>query len=404
MTAYSTPAEQQAFKDELGDNPFIICDLDGNILSGYTAADGTALTLAETDDPKSQSIPFGTSQETIQQLVDAGALKNVIFAEKAMDVRLPQPLVDMVNRFIEEDRPFAFAGLTSRSMKDALTVMRESGIHEPEKVTIVADSGASMYVNGQRQDVRKLSEDEKTFLDGVERMGAELQDIVRGVLQDAGLDADGAPELFIEPKGIATNVHYRTLLNHYGEKDGGDLDRNLGTALKAYMQNYVELGPQEEDGALTFKTLDGPATVEVKIAKVNKGHGLEALTAAAMTSKEPPSAIVFSGDDIAKGNGHTGTDYYAMVAAPEISAKWNVPILNVHTHHPVGADMNGTEPDPAKGADTLNAEYVKPVIHLTMASPAQWGGLIREILAGPAAPAQNLAIENPAAALSFQQS
>ena len=243
-------------------------------------------------------------------------------------------------------------------------------------MTMVADSGATLYLDGERHEVRSLSPAEVKFLGGIDDLEATLNKDLKEVLLEQGLDPAICPKLYIEKKGIATNLHFREILTAYGERDGSNLDKLIGARFKARMQSFVEQGPRDSEGDLTFKTLDGPATVEVKVAKVNKGQGLQALAKAAVNSSTPPSAIIFSGDDVSKGNGTPGTDYYAMVEADAVARECGVPVLNIHTHHPKDGSLRGAEPDPAKAIDTLSDKYPPPHIDLTLPTPAETGGLI----------------------------
>jgi hypothetical protein len=386
---YATPSETDAFITQLGPRPFIVCDMDGNVMKAYSLVPGQTLNLGAGDNPRNQNIPFGTSQAELDKLVEAGVLKEGIFAEKLMDVRLPSRLVDMINRNIEDANPFSIAFLTSRSAEDALTLLKESGVTEPEKVTLIADSGATLYLNGKKIEVRKLSDEEKEFLSGIGGAAPALKEIMQGIVQKAGFDPTICPDLFIEPKGIATNVHYREVLTAYGQEEGSSLDREIGAALKAMLQGQAAAGPRDGHGKQSFDTLTAPATVEVKVAEIHKGHGLEALAQAVADAKVPVSSIIFAGDDVATGQpgvATPGTDYYAMARAPELAAKTGIPFRNIHTHHPLGCDMAGTIAEPGKSPANLAPEYPQPRIDLTVRTPAALGDVIVETMARTRAP------------------
>ena len=64
-----------------------------------------------------------------------------IFANKPLDVRLPKPLVNLINERIKEGDLFSVCFLTSRSYRDALFILQESGVQEVEKLMLVSDSG-----------------------------------------------------------------------------------------------------------------------------------------------------------------------------------------------------------------------------------------------------------------------
>lgn len=374
MTKYSTPVEIASFVRDLGGKPLFVCDMDGNVMTGYNMADQMALPLTGRDDPARQTIPFGIEHPSLAALVDMGFIKTGIFAEKAMDARLPKPLVDFLND--NTDQPFKLAFLTSRGGADAKTLLRESGVKDLDKVTLVADSGASLFINGKESHARILSPEEKKFLKHVDVVMQDLQgDVERIVAHEHG-SSEGCPKLTTEHKGIATNIHYREILTHFGQPDNSKLDVAIGDFLRAKLGDYVANGVQNEQGAPVFKTLDGPATIEVKVTDINKGHGLSSIVEAALESGHRPSAVIFTGDDVAKGNGTPGTDYYAMAEAKALGVKFGIPFRNIHTHHPVDNDLDGTVPDENKSPDTLSAKFPKPPIDLVVPTPAVLANII----------------------------
>lgn len=357
-----------------------VCDMDGNIMRGYSLAEGKLLPLGPDDNPANQDIPFGTSQEELQELVDNGTLVPGLFARKAMDARLPAELVEMVNNYTKTGQAYRLCFLTSRGARDAVKLMHESGVGEPEKATLVADSGGALYFGGVRSDVRKMSEAELDFLESVNGKEEELNKNVHEIVSGEGFDAGKASGVFIEQKGTAVNIHYRTILNEFDQSEGSDLDRKIGDALKAFVDALVQSGPEEKDGSKVFKTLGAPAAVEMKIAKVNKGHGLEAIARKAFELEEPPTAIIFSGDDVCKSDGGPGTDYYAMIRAEELQGRFGIPFFNVHTHHPENGRIDGTSPDPHKDPDKLSGEHPVPRIDLVVARPGDLVVLITKVL------------------------
>lgn len=371
MAGYSSYSDIAAFLKTIGNAPLFVCDMDGNVMTGYTLkADDAPLALKESEDPQRQTIPYGTPVSVLNDLVKQGVYETGIFADKAMDARLPAPLVDLVNHGIETDQPFRIAFLTSRGADDARRLLVESGISNVDAVTLVADSGATLYIQGEKTEVRKLNDEERTFLANLNVLSGRYQKDVEAIVAAKLGSSEGCPKLFIEHKGIATNIHYREILSHFGQPDNSDLDKAIGAYLKEQLNAYVAIGPEDFSAGNVFKTLDGPATVEVKIASVNKGHGLAAISEAVLKSDTKPTAIVFTGDDVAKGNGTPGTDYYAMVEARNFSAKYNVPFFNIHTHHPVGNDVHGALPDPNKAPGTLSAAFNKPDIALVVPTPS----------------------------------
>lgn len=379
MTKYSTAAEIKSFLREIGDRPLFVCDMDGNVMTGYSLDErsgGMRLPLMGADDPARQAIPYGTGHDSLDVLVDMGILKTGIFAEKAMDARLPKKLVDFVNDSMRESAPYKIAFLTSRGADDARTLLRESGIRDLEKVTLVADSGASLFINGAETQARILTPEEKACLTGIDVIAKQLQSGVEHIVEHHLGSSEACPPLFVEHKSIATNVHYREILSHFGQGENSPLDKDIGGFLKSSLDEYIEDGVHDELDAPVFKTLDGPATVEVKVADINKGHGLSAIVSAALESGHRPSAVIFTGDDVAKGNGNPGTDYYAMAEAKSLTAEFGIPFRNIHTHHPVGNDVNGTMPDENKSPETLSSKFPKPPIDLVVPTPAVLADII----------------------------
>ena len=380
LMGYSTPQDIEKFMAQLGDNPMFVCDMDGNVMEGYSLNEGQSLVLSSTDNPKTQSIPFGTTLKQLDDLVEQGVLKTGVFAEKSMDARLPQDLVDFLNDRIANNSPFNLTFLTSRAADDARRLLVESGVANIDKVTLVADSGATLYISGQKQQVCKLSDHEGAYLNGVESLAENLQSDVNDLIKQHVPDFAGdIPALFVEHKGIATNIHYRAVLSAVGQGENSDLDKAIGAFIKGKLQSYVDAAesPKEEDGKPVFKTLDGPATVEMKVASVNKGHGLAAMMEASFGPENPrlPTAVVVTGDDVAKGEG-TGTDYYMMVRSRALGLEKGVPTFNIHTHHAVGNNVNGTEPDPNKSPTRLAAQFPQPPIDITVPTPKALGQVI----------------------------
>jgi trehalose-6-phosphatase len=372
MKTYSTPAQIDHFLEKIGRAPLFVCDMDGNVMTGYSLrSNGPVLALSENDDAKRQAIPYGLSRHKLNELVGKGVLEEGIFADKAMDARLPEELVDLVNSSIGD---FKIAFLTSRGANDARQLLKESGVTDVDRVTLVADSGATLYIAGDKTEARILNEEEKLFLSNLDVIAENLQSHINLVMNRyAEYDPlrGATPSLFVEHKGIATNIHYREILSHFGAAENSRQDKALAAALRNSLQSYIDVS--EHIGVIpkgAFKLLDGPATIEVKVSDVNKGHGLAAIVEAVLKSDRRPTAIVFTGDDVAKGNGTPGTDYYAMVEARNFAARYALPFFNIHTHHPIGNDVNGTIPDPNKSPTTLSASFNKPDIDLVVPTPA----------------------------------
>lgn len=375
MGIYSSPAETRDFLDKLGSNPFFVYDMDGNACIGYKLAEGRELPLAPTDNPKNQSIPFGLTRAQLDALVADGTLVENIFAGKTMDVRLPQPLVNFVNRCEEDGEPFKIAFLTSRSEFEAKKILQESGVQNVDAVTLIADSGAVLNIRGEQTILRPLTsaeEDYRSLMTLIAKSAQpEVDDIVR---RHMGTDAP-TPELYVEHKGIASNIHWRSILEANGQGDESALDHEIGAILRKRVIELSKSSPLENDKPV-FKHLDGPATVELKIDSVNKGIGLSILMDAAAAHSNRPTAFVFSGDDYSKSNGQPGTDYFAAVQTDAISLKHGIPGYNVLTLHPKGSDINEIEPELSRTLDTLNPDYERPPVHLVVRTPRENGELV----------------------------
>ena len=376
MSVYSSPAEINEFMGELGPNPFFIYDMDGNALIGYKVAEGRELPLNTSDNPKNQSMPFGLSRTQIDALVADGTLKESIFAGKTMDVRLPQPLVNFINKCVDEDEPFKIGILTSRSEFEAKKILTESGVGKVDAVTLVADSGGILNIQGKQEILRPLTEEEEEYRRTLDAIGAGVQDMVDELVRKHMGAAAPIPKLYVEHKGIGTNIHWRSILEASKQGDGSPLDHEIGALLQGLVKEYSKRSPVDEMGNAVFKMLDGPATVELKIASVNKGIGLSMLMAHAAEHHARPSAFVFSGDDYSKGNGQPGTDYFAARETEALSIKYGIPGYNILTLHPVNADINALEPDLSHMVDTLAPEFERPQIHLIVRTPRENGELV----------------------------
>jgi len=378
---YSTQNEIENHKQNLGKNPMYVLDMDGNVLIGYVLPEDVKVNPnSEIKNPDNQSIPFSMSVQELDYHVKQGFLKKETFAAKSMDVRLPPYLVKAINEFNDRGEPFRLTLLTSRSMDEALKILELSGVKEPSKVTLVADSGGTLQIEGNYENARPLYKDEITFFDSIDGViqSPDFQHKLQEAVQATGLNPSGMPDLYIEPKGIAKNIHYRNILKHFDEPEGSDLDDKLTHLLQTTLGEMVKEGPKEGSDS-AFKLLDGPATVEVKIANINKGHGLEVIADRAMKSATPPSAVIFSGDDVSKmanGKAGPGTDYYAMITAKKLEVVHGVPFFNMHTHHP---DQDG-QPDAAKLPSNLSPNYEVPQIDIVIPTPADNGTLIAGVL------------------------
>lgn len=398
-SAYSSPRKIYAVKNEIADTttkegrPLMVLDLDGNVLLGYNTVDGEPLQKEGLE--KGQNIPWNAD---IDQLLKEGKIIQTIFAEKPSDVRLPKDLVDQLNANLESGRIFDIAILTSRDLGTAEKILEASGVKNPKGLAFFADSGALGYVNGQSVATYKFETGEKDFLNGVAALKEECEAAVNRVLTDEKLEIEGRKELYIEPKNTAINIHYRDILGHYSPKEGSELDKALSAELTKVVNKYLENSPKTIDGKPVFKTLGAPAAVEVKVAAVDKGKGLKAITKEALKAGVKPSAIVYAGDDICKindaGEVLPGTDYHAFRDGPKIAQELGVKFYGIHTLHPAngklptpqnatGFDPRTIDPNPDKTVWPMSdAEHYPDIsnnISLTLTSPIETGKLVKEI-------------------------
>ena len=370
---YSTPQEIKELNEKVGANPTFVFDMDGNVLEGYDLPKNVPLypdELLETTEK--QSFPFHMTGKDLDVAVSAGLAKKVLGAEKTMDVRLPTPMVAAINHYIEQGRYFTLCALTSREMSEARKILEASGVKKAEKVTLVADSGATLQINGENRLIRDITEGEKLFKDNLAQRAKsdDFSSALHEKLAESGYNTEGMPEPYIEEKGIALNVHYREIINHFGEDEGGQLDNILTPFIKNYFSDEIAAGPKDEKGNDVFGVLDGPMTVEFKITNITKGDGLEAITKALIEAGVNPSAIIFSGDDLCKdigGHSGPGTDYFAAVRADELECDYEIPFFNVHTHHPVPGKSD--TPRPERNPDLL-PENMKLRVDLRVPHPA----------------------------------
>ena len=349
--------------------------MDGNIVVGYNlTAKGLevfpqGIGLKGEESPVLQHLASGMTREEIKKYVNEGILEPRIFAKKPMDVRLPKELVDVINERIDAGDLFSINILTSRDYKDVQYVLKESGVHHPERLTVVADSGNSIRVAGEApKELRPLTDEEKTFKNGVAGIVPQVEKRIREFL---GTRAPEGDLLRVENKPYGFNLHYRELLAVLGISDEKDeTAKAIGKIVSEAMAEYAKASPKETlfDGReqAVFKVGGGPMTCELKLATVTKAMGFHALLDVMKAHGREPSDVIFAGDDSFKHTtqpdgrviiGH-GTDYYAMMYAKgnpcegvggvQIQKPENVAGHVIHTHHPVGEALDGTTPDPAK--------------------------------------------------------
>jgi hypothetical protein len=376
-TMYSTPENIETIAHKIGPSPVVICDMDGCCVIGLKSVvkDRTAPVLS-----------FGTSPETIEEMIRRGILEKAIFVERTMDVRLPPRLVDIVNADIENGGRPRLAFLTSRSAQDAKKILFESGIKNVDMVTLAADSGASLFIDGNARYDESLDEAQRIFLESLaEKARNVLPQLQAIVLETVPGAAGTCPPLDIEWKGIAINLRYRAILEKYQQAEGSPLDQKIAEFLRETFDGQVrDFAPRGDGDAPAFKLVDAPAALEIKIASMDKGIGLASLAKALIADYDgKPSALVFAGDDVAK-DGLEGTDWYAMNKAHIIGAWYGVPAYNIHVHHPVGNDLNGKIPDPKKSPSTLSAKFARPDVALTLPTPVELGDFVVRLLMPPA--------------------
>lgn len=372
---YSTPEQIEAFVARLAATatptrkPLFVLDLDGNAVLGYNPTPAAPAY----DDPRRNFAP----DADMEALVRDGQAEPALFARKPLDARLAKPLVVQLNRLAAAGELFGLAVLTSRSEADALALLRDSGVQAPEATTLIADSGAVMRVGGERSLLRAPSAPEQEVLGGADRLPAQLEPKVDALLAQHGHNPHGRPPLEVEQKGIAANLHFRAMLGHYGLGDDAPEAQALAELLQEELAEYLAQSP----AGSAFKLLHGPATLEMKLADIHKGNGLNALVDAALDAGTRPSAIVFAGDDLCNhakdGTVSPGTDYFAFAALPPIAARTGIPAYGIHTQHNTHAGLEGGMPNPAKAIAPMPAPYDAPAsAALTLPAPPALAALV----------------------------
>lgn len=383
--SYSTPQDIRGFCDTLlagvtaRRKPMFVLDMDGNILIGHNLKQDVS--LGKTLDSARRDIPEGLD---MQQLLQDGLVEQALFANKPMDARLPKELVARLNQLQQKGVDFSLTILTSRSEADALQILRDSGVTHPERHTMISDSGAVLRCRGERKPVRELDSAEQGFLDGLSDLHSNLEAAIDEKISQLGMDSAKRPPLRFEPKGIACNIHFREVLSYYGAGEDSALAHELSDVIGGQLQAYIAAHSPSKQDVSSFKLLHGPATLEVKLADIHKGHGLQAVVDAALQAGEKPSAIIFGGDDLclrdAKGAFRPGTDYYAFKAAADVEKQTGIPVRTIHTLHPADATLHGTTPDAAR---TPPADY--PQADISVSSPLVLGELVENVLSRCAA-------------------
>jgi hypothetical protein len=393
--------------------PVFVLDMDGNCVEAFNLSKQAlerypnGMALKEGESHVQQHLPSGLSREVLDTLLADGTLEPKIFANKPLDVRLPKPLVEAINHRIKAGDLFSISFLTSRDYKDVLYVLRESGVTHPEKVTVVADSGNSIGIDGApRVTLRPLSPKEVAFKDGVETVVApKVEARIRSFLGERAPKGD---LLRLENKSYGYNLHYRDLLQHLGISNEEDpIAKKIAQIVKEEMTAYASVPDapveQRSDGSVqnVFKVGSGPMTYELKLATVTKAMGFHALLEKMASHGRVPSEAIFAGDDSFKHHqkedgswvleGH-GTDYYAMMYAKghecegvlgtKICKPESVKGTVIHTHHPVGDAVDGTLPSPIKAIP--EGHLLHPAQHggvdLITPTPAHTAGVVVEAI------------------------
>lgn len=380
VVSYSTETDIQSVLNNLhpsGTNetrPIAVLDMDGNINIGYVLNEGKVLLLNEEDDPETQTIPSGYDAE---ELVEQGLARRTLFAAKSNDARIAPELVAKINEQHEQGDYLSICFLTSRRYADVEFILRESGINHPEKMTLVADSGNLLHINGEIRHVKELTQEETAFIYGVESdLGPRLNQEVKDILREEGLNVNGASNLFIEPKGTAINLHYRGLFETLGLSENDGIGQKIVMHLQTELQNYMGKVPQERDGTSVFKLGPGPMTFEIKLASITKATGMQAIVEEIQNAGRNPDRIIFAGDDCAQKPGidSYGTDHSAM---EWVNANLGSRGVVIHTHHPLNNEFQGEVADPAKRAPS----GLK--IDLTSRSPMQTANFVVRAISLP---------------------
>lgn len=390
---YDTPQKIADTLKELGQNPMSVNDGDGNLYIAYKVTKNHAAYFINQgfEPTKTQDIPLDLNADELDALVEKGILEHSLFAAKTMDVRLPMQVVRTLNTAIEHGDVFKICLLTSRAMPEVLQLYKASGVTHPEKATIVADKGSSMYVHGIRHDARVLTQQEQHFMDGMARHTAtDWMDGVRGIIAEHGFDPEKSPALYFERKGIAGDVHHRAILDHYLNPEritdvnveGTPLDLAIGRYIsERLVELNAQVGPAGFDGQPVFSLIGGPCVSELGITKINKGHGLQAILEKAMHQPKAkiPTGVLLTGDDLydVKTNG-PGTDFHFFTRANELAENFALPIRTSHTLHPEHG-IDGTEPDMAKDIICFPEER-RPRVDLRIPNPAKQSGVVLSLV------------------------
>lgn len=393
--AYSTPDELKKVREEIAKTatagkaplsssrkPMMVLDLDGNVLIGYNSVSGTPLAEGL---PDNQHIPFTYD---IAAGLEKGDITAALHAVKNADVRLSHHLAAYLQERNSLANPYYIVFLTSRDLASAKAILEASGV-PLERTVLFADSGATALIgdgNSYEEHVFYTpSAEEKAVLDNMASASAQINDQGRSEEDKTGLsfleeceaavnialgelnyDPEGRPELAFQQKHLGNNVDYRPILDHFGEAEGGPIDKTLQPVLRLVAQDFLNREQLQSDAPLNFKILAAPGSIELKSAGYNKGDGLEKILTIAKDHGAEPSALVYAGDDICtlqRSKAVVGTDYYAFARGEAIAHAQDIPFFGIHTLHPEkeallpeDVDLNQVKPNPQRMARGIEAE------------------------------------------------
>ncbi|MCH2546078.1 MAG: hypothetical protein MK052_00500 [Alphaproteobacteria bacterium] len=369
---YSLPEKIEKFVADVVANstpshsPVFILDMDGNALLGYEFAGNTPPCFDREKLGAQRSIPANAN---IAQLVESGMIVPRIFAQYPLDVRLPNQLRQCINSCISQGRLYTICFLTSRAMEDALQILADSGIDSPHLVTLIADSGAIARFEGVQTNVAMLNAPQQGVLNNIATLLPDIETVIDTTLIAHDFNVKSRPEVSVERKNIACNFHYRKILEFYDCNASSSLAQDIAQALASQCQKYLDASAPSD-----FALLHGPATIEIKLVGCDKSNGIEALVKQLKTKDVKPSALIYAGDDVcshhANGAVFPGTDYFAFLAIQQLKRTALFPVYTIHTLHPLGSDLLGVSPDPAKTIAPFGIAYenLEPAT-ITLATP-----------------------------------
>lgn len=400
---YSTEEEKQAFLENTANaRTLVIADMDGNFPSGLNLTDKGKTLLASNDAAALKKAGFNPDRtipniegfdpvkdkeyleknisilptDDWQKLAEGGYLERKVFAKCGMDVRLSPESVATINKAIDTNAQFTFAGLTSRPYREIMYILKTSGVKDPKKLTLVADSGNTVQANGEIKTIVTFNEKEAAYLDaGVQNICDDVNREIetwpeliaqRDTQKAAKGDKYVYEPLTVQKKGdIARNIHFRkTLEDSLGIEETNPLAERIAHLVKEKLSElaYAEAAPKELDKSGkqvdVLTVIPGQATFEIKPTRVTKAGGVLEIMEAAKTHHAVPEKVIFTGDDMFAWNKtpdgklipnleRFGTDYPAamLVKGQEIPGLYDAGELKkrfpevegfvMYTHHPL---------------------------------------------------------------------